>query len=50
MRELNIEEIQMVVGGDCVYAGLTYSTGSQISSPQGGYLQCNADSTWSYWS
>lgn len=41
MRELSLQEIDLIGGANCYYGGQQYSPGSVISNPAGGYLQCN---------
>lgn len=43
MRELNVNEIQEVNGGECVYADQSYSTGAELPNGQ----VCQADGSWS---
>lgn len=47
MRELTLNEMDMVTGGDCTYAGETYSTGSEIKNSNGNSQTCQDDGTWS---
>ena len=46
MRELNLDEIEVVVGGVCEYAGQNYSTGSVVAMG-GGYRECGSSGSWS---
>lgn len=43
MIQLSREEQEMTLGGDCIYASLTYSTGAVLQNGQ----TCRSDGTWS---
>ncbi|MBL4832048.1 MAG: hypothetical protein JKY55_19475 [Aliivibrio sp.] len=47
MRELNTCEIEEVNGGECTYAGQSYSTGAEIQNSNGNSQTCQADGSWS---
>ncbi|WP_082014374.1 MULTISPECIES: DUF1496 domain-containing protein [Shewanella] len=45
MKELTVNEIEQVNGGNCLYAGQEYSTGSKLEQA-GEVLTCQSDGLW----